>query len=38
MGDPSVEVTEEMRDAANMTKLKAVDLISEGMKLSLYYF
>lgn len=30
MGDPSVEVTEEMRDAANMKKLKAVDLISEG--------
>ncbi|GAY49536.1 hypothetical protein CUMW_119890, partial [Citrus unshiu] len=25
MGDPSVEVTEEMRDAANMTKLKALE-------------
>lgn len=30
MGDPSIEVSEEMRAAANMTKLKAIDLISEG--------
>ncbi|XP_031281970.1 TPR repeat-containing thioredoxin TDX [Pistacia vera] len=30
MGDPSVEVTEEMRDAANAAKLKAMDSISEG--------
>ncbi|KAJ0104828.1 hypothetical protein Patl1_19578 [Pistacia atlantica] len=34
MGDPSVEVTEEMRDAANAAKLKAMDSISEGMALS----
>ncbi|XP_020680547.1 TPR repeat-containing thioredoxin TDX isoform X1 [Dendrobium catenatum] len=30
MGDPSVEVTEENRDAAQMSKAKAVDAISEG--------
>ncbi|KAL0921576.1 hypothetical protein M5K25_008662 [Dendrobium thyrsiflorum] len=30
MGDPSVEVTEENRDAAQMYKAKAVDAISEG--------
>lgn len=31
MGDPSVEVTEDMRDAAQSEKLKASDAISEGM-------
>lgn len=31
MGDPSVEVTEEMRDAANIEKLKAMNSISQGM-------
>ncbi|XP_020584111.1 TPR repeat-containing thioredoxin TDX isoform X2 [Phalaenopsis equestris] len=30
MGDPSVEVTEENRDAAQISKAKAVDAISEG--------
>ncbi|XP_048329895.1 TPR repeat-containing thioredoxin TDX isoform X2 [Ziziphus jujuba] len=30
MGDPSVEVTEEKRDAAQTAKSKAVDFISEG--------
>ncbi|KAJ4713561.1 Thioredoxin-like protein [Melia azedarach] len=30
MGDPSVEVTEEMRDAANIEKLKAMNSISQG--------
>lgn len=30
MGDPSVEVTEESRDAAQSEKLKAMDAISEG--------
>ncbi|EOY21388.1 hypothetical protein QUC31_007295 [Theobroma cacao] len=30
MGDPSVEVTEDMRDAAQSEKLKASDAISEG--------
>lgn len=30
MGDPSVEVTDEKRDAAQTEKLKAVDAISEG--------
>ncbi|XP_008803913.2 TPR repeat-containing thioredoxin TDX isoform X2 [Phoenix dactylifera] len=30
MGDPSVEVSEETRDAAQMCKAKAVDEISEG--------
>ncbi|XP_043695685.1 TPR repeat-containing thioredoxin TDX [Telopea speciosissima] len=30
MGDPSVEVTEENRDAAQLSKLKAMDTISEG--------
>ncbi|XP_042499475.1 TPR repeat-containing thioredoxin TDX [Macadamia integrifolia] len=30
MGDPSVEVTEENRDAAQMSKLKAMDALSEG--------
>ncbi|GLU18365.1 hypothetical protein SLE2022_346710 [Rubroshorea leprosula] len=30
MGDPSVEVTEEMQDAAQSEKLKAIDAISEG--------
>ncbi|XP_077236060.1 tetraticopeptide domain-containing thioredoxin [Tasmannia lanceolata] len=30
MGDPSVEVTEESRDAAQMSKAKAMDAISEG--------
>ncbi|KAB1212218.1 TPR repeat-containing thioredoxin TDX [Morella rubra] len=31
MGDPSVEVTEENREAAQIEKSKAVDAISEGM-------
>lgn len=31
MGDPSVEVTEENRDAAQTAKSKALDAISEGM-------
>lgn len=31
MGDPSVEVTEEMRDAAQSEKSKAIDAISEGI-------
>lgn len=30
MGDPSVEVTEESRDAAQMSKAKAINVISEG--------
>ena len=30
MGDPSVEVTEESRDAAQMSKAKAMDAIFEG--------
>lgn len=30
MGDPSVEVTEENRDASQMAKIKAMDAISEG--------
>ncbi|KAK9925727.1 hypothetical protein M0R45_022995 [Rubus argutus] len=30
MGDPSVEVTEEMQDAAQLAKSKAMDAISEG--------
>ncbi|XP_038686869.1 TPR repeat-containing thioredoxin TDX isoform X2 [Tripterygium wilfordii] len=30
MGNPSVEVTEEMRDAAQIQKLKAMDAISDG--------
>lgn len=33
MGDPSVEVTEEKRDAAQTEKSKALDAISEGMSL-----
>lgn len=31
MGNPSVEVTEEMQDAAQIEKSKALDAISEGM-------
>ena len=31
MGDPSVEVTDDKRDAAQTEKLKAIDAISEGM-------
>lgn len=31
MGDPSVEVTEEKRDAAQLEKLKAMDAISKGI-------
>ena len=34
MGDPSVEVTEEMQDAAQAAKSKATTAISEGMGLS----
>eukprot|EP00262_Sarcandra_glabra_P007659 TRINITY_DN2055_c0_g3_i2.p1 TRINITY_DN2055_c0_g3~~TRINITY_DN2055_c0_g3_i2.p1 ORF type:complete len:448 (+),score=106.28 TRINITY_DN2055_c0_g3_i2:881-2224(+) len=30
MGDPSIEVTEERRDAAQISKAKAMDAISEG--------
>jgi len=30
MGDPSVEVTEEQMDAAQLAKSKAVDAISQG--------
>lgn len=30
MGDPSVEVSEESRDAAQMSKAKAIDALSEG--------
>jgi suppressor of tumorigenicity protein 13 len=32
MGDPSVEVTEESRDAAQAAKAKAVEAISEGIE------
>lgn len=31
MGNPSVEVTEENQEAAQVAKLKAMDAISEGM-------
>lgn len=31
MGDPSREVTEESQDAAQMSKSKAMDAISEGI-------
>jgi len=31
MGDPSVEVTEESRDASQMAKVKAMEAISEGI-------
>ena len=31
MGDPSVEVTNDKRDAAQIEKLKAIDAIFEGM-------
>ncbi|KAL6001435.1 hypothetical protein ACLOJK_007173 [Asimina triloba] len=31
MGDSSVEVTDESRDAAQMSKSKAMEAISEGM-------
>lgn len=30
MGDPSIEVSEENRDAAQMLKAKAIDAISQG--------
>ncbi|XP_068308321.1 TPR repeat-containing thioredoxin TDX-like [Pyrus communis] len=30
MGDPSIEVTEEMQDAAQIEKSKAIDAVSEG--------
>ncbi|KAJ8771979.1 hypothetical protein K2173_027156 [Erythroxylum novogranatense] len=30
MGNPTIEVTEEMRDAAQMEKMKAMDAVSEG--------
>jgi len=36
MGDPSVEVTEEQRDAAQLAKSKAVDAISQGN--SIYHY
>lgn len=35
MGNPSVEVTEENREAAQVAKSKAMDAISEGMPLFL---
>lgn len=35
MGNPSVEVTEENREAAQVAKSKAMDAISEGMTLFL---
>lgn len=35
MGDPSIEVTEQNMDAAQISKSKAVDAISEGMSLVL---
>lgn len=31
MGNPSIEVTEENREAAQIEKSKAMDAISEGM-------
>lgn len=31
MGDPSIEVTEEKMDAAQISKSKAMDALSEGM-------
>lgn len=33
MGDPSIEVTEENRDASQTAKAKAIEAISEGMAL-----
>lgn len=36
MGDPSVEVTEEKRDAAQEAKSKAIDAMSEGMAMASY--
>ena len=30
MGDPSVEVTEESRDASQAAKIKAMEAISDG--------
>lgn len=32
MGDPSIEVSEESRDAAQVLKAKAMDAISEGKR------
>jgi hypothetical protein len=37
MGDPSIEVTEESRDAAQISKSKAIDAISEGIFLHVYF-
>ena len=40
MGNPSVEVTEENQEAAQVEKSKAMDAISEGMRsfFLLFYF
>lgn len=38
MGDPSVAVTEEKRDAAQEAKSKAIEAMSEGMRLASYDF
>ena len=35
MGDPSVEVTDEKRDASQSAKAKAMDAISEGKEVSI---
>lgn len=32
MGDPTVEVTDESRDASQMAKGKAMEAISEGLR------
>lgn len=36
MGDPSAEITEEQRDAAQLAKSKAVDAMSQGKCLSIH--
>jgi hypothetical protein len=39
MGNPSVEVTEENQEAAQIEKSKAMDAISEGMRsFFIFYF
>lgn len=38
MGDPSVEVTEENREASQEAKAKAMEAISEGILLSICKF
>lgn len=40
MGDPSAQVTEDQRDAAQLAKSKALDALSQGnnaFSLSLYF-